>query len=143
MNPKTFPSFVASGLPVPSLCAVAGDSAPDGPGRVYAGVAWMESHGELWLVTVGNDSRILPLPDAEAMLWEWYRGEYLALPSPEAVAELARPRIVPGNPVSPYVEALGAFHELTGFMPSWMEDSGMDPEQGYKIVEAAEAILAR
>ena len=78
MKPVTFPSFVATGTPVPSLCAMVGDSAPDSPGRVYAGVAWMEPHGERWLVTIGSDSRILPLPDGEAVLWEWYRDEYLA-----------------------------------------------------------------
>jgi len=78
MKPTSFPSFVATGHLAPSLCAMVGDSAPDSPGRVYAGVAWMEPDGELWLVTVSNDSRILPLPEAEAFLWEWYRGEYLA-----------------------------------------------------------------
>lgn len=79
LPPTSLPSFRASGAPVPSLSAIVGDSAPDSPGRVYAGVAWMEPHGELWLVTIGNDSRILPLHDAEAMLWEWYQDEILPL----------------------------------------------------------------
>jgi len=78
MKPLTLSAFVATGTPVPSLCAMVGDSAPDSPGRVYAGVAWMEPHGDLWCVTIGNDSRLLPLPEAEAFLWEWYRDEYLA-----------------------------------------------------------------
>lgn len=80
--PSSLPSFRASGVAVPSLSAVADDgAAPDSPGRIYAGGrAWMEPHGELWLVTIANDSRILPLDEAEAFLWEWFSGEYLSHP---------------------------------------------------------------
>jgi hypothetical protein len=42
---------------------------PDRPGRVYS-CGYIETHGERWLVTIGNDMRLFDhLIDAEAHLW--------------------------------------------------------------------------